>query len=59
MRISSAVNDLAVKGLTGEQMRCRFKAGLNSLVWFLWHMARWPDYAVRVVGPQNKRLSSL
>jgi hypothetical protein len=35
--------------LTDDQMRMRPAAGLNSLIWLLWHMARTEDAAVNPV----------
>jgi hypothetical protein len=36
-------------GLSEAQMRRRPRAGLNSVVWLLWHMARTEDVAVNLV----------
>ena len=36
-------------GLSDDQMRLRPGAGVNSIVWLLWHMARTEDVAVNLV----------
>jgi hypothetical protein len=36
-------------GLSDDQLRLRPAAGVNSLVWLLWHMARTEDVAVNLV----------
>jgi hypothetical protein len=38
-----------LRGLTDDQMRRRPGAGVNSIVWLLWHMARTEDVAVNLV----------
>jgi DinB superfamily len=38
-----------LSGLSDDQMRRRPGAGLNSIVWLLWHMARTEDVAVNLV----------
>ena len=38
--------DSVLKGLTEEQMRASPGAGMNSIVWIFWHMARTEDVAV-------------
>jgi hypothetical protein len=31
--------------MTDDQMRNQPKEGLNSMAWYLWHTARWQDFA--------------
>jgi hypothetical protein len=47
--------DRALGGLTEAELRLRPTAGVNSIVWLLWHMARVEDVSVNLVvagGPQ-------
>jgi hypothetical protein len=41
--------DRLLAGLSESQLRTRPAAGLNSIVWLLWHMARTEDVAVNIV----------
>jgi hypothetical protein len=41
--------DLAVRGLSDDQVRQRPRADLNSIAWLLWHMARCEDVAINAV----------
>ena len=43
--VRSIVDDLFLPGLSDDQMRYQPKEGLNSIAWYLWHTARWQDYA--------------
>lgn len=43
--VRSIVDDLFLKGVTDDQMRHQPKEGLNSIAWYLWHTARWQDFA--------------
>jgi DinB superfamily len=43
--VCAIVNDLFLKGMTDDQMRNQPKEGLNSMAWYLWHTARWQDFA--------------
>jgi hypothetical protein len=43
--VRSIVDDIFLRGLSDDQMRYQPKEGLNSIAWYLWHTARWQDYA--------------
>ena len=44
------VNDLFLKGVSDDQMRHQPKEGLNSMAWYLWHTARWQDFANTLIA---------
>ncbi len=48
--VRSIVNDLFLKGVNDDQMRHQPKEGLNSIAWYLWHTARWQDFANTLVA---------
>lgn len=50
------VNDLFLKGLTDEQIRHQPKEGLNSIAWYLWHTARWQDFANTLLADTQQLL---
>jgi hypothetical protein len=43
--VRSIVDDLFLRGLSDDQLRHQPKEGLNSIAWYIWHTARWQDYA--------------
>ena len=44
------VNDIFLKGMNDDQMRHQPKEGLNSMAWYLWHTARWQDFANTLIA---------
>jgi hypothetical protein len=50
------VNDLFLKGLTDEQLRHQPKEGLNSIAWYMWHTARWQDFANTLISPGREQV---
>jgi hypothetical protein len=50
------VNDLFLKGLTDHQIRHQPKEGLNSIAWYLWHTARWQDFANTLLDHNQRQL---
>jgi DinB superfamily len=50
------VNDLFLKGLTDDQIRHQPKEGLNSIAWYLWHTARWQDFANTLLDHNQRQL---
>ena len=44
-----SIADVVVSGLDDDQIRCRPQAGLNSLAWLIWHMARSEDAGVNLL----------
>jgi len=50
------VNDLFLKGLTDDQIRHQPKEGLNSIAWYLWHTARWQDFANTLLDDKQRQL---
>ena len=49
------VNDLFLKGLNDDQIRHQPEAGLNSIAWYLWHTARWQDFANTLIATDSER----
>jgi len=54
--VCSIVNDLFLKGLNDDQMRHQPKEGLNSMAWYVWHTARWQDFANTLIAPNRRQL---
>src|SRR5262245_18869992 len=52
----ASYSDRVFGGLTDDQMRARPGAGVNSLVWLLWHMARVEDVAVNLVVSDGREV---
>ena len=48
--------DRLLVGLSEAQLRVRPAAGLNSIVWLLWHMARTEDVAINLVVAAQAQL---
>jgi hypothetical protein len=46
---SQTTADRLILGLTDEQMRLRPVAGLNSIAWLIWHIARVEDVAINAL----------
>src|SRR3974390_87523 len=49
------VNDLFLKGVSDDQMRHQPKEGLNSMAWYLWHTARWQDFANTLIATERSQ----
>ena len=47
---------MVLKDMSDDQMRTPSEVGLNSLVWYLWHVSRWNDVATRVVTPKSEQM---
>ena len=54
--VCSIVNDLFLKGVSNDQMRHQPKEGLNSIAWYLWHTARWQDFANTLIAPDRAQV---
>ena len=54
--VRSIVDGMVLKDLSDDQMRTPSEAGLNSLVWYLWHISRWNDVAARVVAQESEQV---
>ena len=50
------VNDLFLKGVSDDQMRHQPKEGLNSMAWYLWHTARWQDFANTLIAAEGSQV---
>jgi hypothetical protein len=49
-----SIADFVVSGLDDDQIRRSPQAGMNSLAWLIWHMARAEDSGVNLlVAPQR------
>lgn len=51
--VRSIVNGMVLAGLSDDQMRTRPRENQNSLVWLLWHTARWEDFAMTVLDESS------
>jgi DinB superfamily len=51
--VRSIIDDRYLRGLNDEQWRHQPEVGLNSIAWYLWHTARWQDYANTLI--ENNR----
>ena len=54
--VCSIVDGMVLKDMSDDQMRTPSEVGLNSLVWYLWHVSRWNDVATRVVTPKSEQV---
>lgn len=54
--VRSIVNDLFLKGMDDDQMRHQPKEGLNSMAWYLWHTARWQDFANTLIVADRQQV---
>lgn len=54
--VCSIVNDLFLKGVSDDQMRHQPKEGLNSMAWYLWHTARWQDFANTLIAEERPQV---
>ena len=54
--VRSIVDGMVLKDISDNQMRRPSEAGLNSLVWYLWHISRWNDVAARVVAQESEQV---
>ncbi|MCH7749441.1 MAG: DinB family protein, partial [Acidobacteria bacterium] len=54
--VRSIINSMVLTELSDDQMSTPSEAGLNSLVWYLWHVSRWNDIATRVVGEKSEQV---
>jgi len=56
--LADRLEDAALFGLNDEQLRISPKAGQNSIVWLLWHMARTEDVMMNVLVAGQPQLIS-
>ena len=54
--VRSIVDDLFLGGLNDDQLRHQPEAGLNSIAWYLWHTARWQDYANTLIQSDRSQV---
>lgn len=54
--VRSIVDDLFLRGLNDDQLRHQPEAGLNSIAWYLWHTARWQDYANTLIQSNRSQV---
>jgi DinB superfamily len=50
------ISDLFLKGLSDDQLRHQPREGLNSIAWYMWHTARWQDFANTLINPGRKQV---
>jgi hypothetical protein len=54
--VCGIVNNLFLKGLNDDQIRHQPAEGLNSIAWYLWHTARWQDFANTLIATDRPQL---
>ncbi len=54
--VRSIVDDLFLRGLNDDQLRHQPEDGLNSIAWYLWHTARWQDYANTLIESNRSQV---
>jgi DinB superfamily len=54
--VRSIVDDLFLRGLSDDQLRHQPNEGLNSIGWYLWHTARWQDYANTLIQHDRSQI---
>jgi hypothetical protein len=47
---------MMLAGLSDEQIRRHPQEGQNSLVWLIWHVARWEDFMITLLDPEQRQL---
>jgi hypothetical protein len=53
IRCAAIVDDLFLSGLSDDQLRHQPVEGLNSIGSYLWHTARWQDYANTLIRQER------
>jgi hypothetical protein len=56
IRSDLPLEDLLLDGLSDDQIRLRPRDGLNSIAWFVWHMARTEDVAANVILSRRRQV---
>lgn len=56
--VRGIVSNFFLNGLNDDQMRHQPEDGLNSIAWYLWHTARWQDFANTLIAPCRSQLLS-
>ena len=54
--VRSIIDGMILKEMSDDHLRTPSDEGLNSLVWYLWHVSRWNDVATRVVTAESEQV---
>jgi hypothetical protein len=54
--VCSIADDLFLSGMSDDQMRHQPTEGLNSMVWYLWHTARWQDLCNTLIDENRSQI---
>lgn len=54
--VRSIVDEMFLRGLDDERMRHQPAEGLNSIAWYLWHTARWQDFANTLIDDHRAQV---
>lgn len=54
--VRAIVDGFFLKGVSDKQMRNQPKEGLNSIAWYMWHTARWQDFANTLIAPDRRQI---
>jgi len=52
----SVIEGMVLNGLSDEQIRRHPQEGQNSLAWLIWHVARWEDFTITILDPEQRQL---
>ena len=54
--VRTIVNEMFLRGVDDAQLRHQPKEGLNSIAWYLWHTARWQDFANTLIQEHRPQI---
>jgi hypothetical protein len=54
--VRSVVEGTVLSGLDDMQMRHHPQEGQNSLAWLVWHVARWEDFMMTILDPEQRQV---
>jgi len=52
----SVIEGMILSGLSDAQLRRHPQEGQNSLAWLIWHVARWEDFTITILDPEQRQL---
>src|SRR5262245_40583992 len=54
--LRSVIEGMVLNGLNDAQLRQHPQEGQNSLAWLVWHVARWEDFMMTILDPEQRQL---